>query len=131
MTVDQLAHSEDFDDDFPFRGGFLFGGPRKQPADKLYDGLLKPLLSRTLRWIDPAETARPLPADRLRLFLVTDLPETFHIKQPRRTGHAGRAIFVQEVVAPPVRFETTETTPGNSPETSTGPRRGRGRTRRK
>jgi len=53
-----------------------------------------------LRWIDPVEPVRPVADGRVRLFLVSDLPETFQLKQPQRAGHAGRALFVQDVVIP-------------------------------
>ncbi len=95
--VDSLARPQD---NFSLPRGGIFGTNPKQPVDKVYEGLIDPLLSRTLRWIDPAVKAEPLRPDRLRLFLLTNLPKTFHIKQPQRTGHAGRALFVQDVTAP-------------------------------
>ena len=90
----------------------------KKTVDELYNDAVKPLLSRTLRWIDPIQPAEPLRTDRLRLFLVTDLPETFQVRQPHRTGHAGRAMFVLEAVAP-VRAEISDA----SPAALTRPRR--------
>ena len=112
VEVDQLAHSQDFNNNFGFPGGFFFGGEPKKTPEELYSDQLEPLLSRTLRWIDPSTLATPLRTDRLRLFLVTDLPETFQVKQPQRTGHAGRAMFVLEAVAP-VRAETSNASPNS------------------
>jgi hypothetical protein len=110
VEVDLLAHSQDIDNSRGFRGGFLFRGQPKKTVDELYNDAVKPLLSRTLRWIDPIQPAEPLRTDRLRLFLVTDLPETFQVRQPHRTGHAGRAMFVLEAVAP-VRAEISDASP--------------------
>ena len=109
-AVDDLAYSADYSNNLGFRGSWLFGGEAKKTPEELYSDQLAPLLSRTLRWIDPSRNAAPLRADRLRLFLVTDLPESFQIKQPQRTGHAGRAMFVLEAVAP-VAAETSDTSP--------------------
>ncbi len=81
-------------------GRTFWGQPVQRPAATLYSEMLKPLLSRTLRWIDPVEPVRPVADGRVRLFLVSDLPKTFQLKQPQRAGHAGRALFVQDVVIP-------------------------------
>ena len=105
-TVDSLSHPQG--NFVRPRGPGIFGDNQKQPVDKVYEGLVDPLLSRTLRWIDPGFKTEPLRPDRMRLFLLTDLPKTFHIKQPQRTGYAGRALFVQNVTAP-VRAETART----------------------
>ncbi len=100
--VKSIAFSQDFSD---FNSNsFPFSPRRTVGPDKLYKELIQPLLARTIRWIEPDPAAPPLRIDRLRLFLVTDLPESFHVKQPQRTGRAGRAMFVLDTVAP-VRAE--------------------------
>jgi hypothetical protein len=105
--VRSIAFSSDFSDFGP-GGNFFFFSPRQRDGpDKLYKELIQPLLARTLRWIEPDPTAPSLRIDRLRLFLVTDLPESFQVKQPQRTGRAGRAMFVLDAVAP-VRAEISD-----------------------
>ena len=78
----------------------FWGQPEQRPASTLYNEMLKPLLSHTLRWIDPVAPVQPVADGRARLFLVSDLPETFQLKQPQRSGHAGRALFVQDIIIP-------------------------------
>ena len=78
----------------------FWGQPAQRPASTLYKEMLKPLLSHTLRWINPVEPVQPVADGRARLFLVSDLPETFQLKQPQRSGHAGRALFVQDIIIP-------------------------------
>ncbi len=98
-SAHRLAHPRGVDVESPIETSF-WGQPVKRSVGTLYNEMLKPLLSRTLRWIDPVEQIRPVPRHRVRLFLVSDLPESFQLKQPRTAGHAGRALFVQDVVIP-------------------------------
>jgi len=104
----QLVQAQHWNADRAVSGGFLLGGPRRIPADKHYEAMLPGLLSRTLRWIG-GDTPHPTTDDRPRLFLATDLPDAFQLQQPRVTGQAGRALFVQDLSELPA--ETTTQTP--------------------
>ncbi|MBQ18107.1 MAG: hypothetical protein CMJ65_13375 [Planctomycetaceae bacterium] len=76
-----------------------FWDTQHRPTEQLFEEMHQPLLSEMLRQLDPT-LKEALRSDRLRLLLLADQPESFHVDNPQLRHQVGQVLFVQDLIIP-------------------------------
>lgn len=87
------------DDPFNTWNSPFWNSSPDRTVEQLFEELHRPLLSDTLRRLDPT-LGKSLRPDRIRLFLLADQPESFHADSPRLGRQVGQVLFVQDLLLP-------------------------------